>query len=42
MISEQVAAKCRRVGADAYLSKEQTHELPTLMDTQVLDSAEVG
>ncbi|MGY8826149.1 MAG: response regulator [Candidatus Latescibacterota bacterium] len=39
MISEQVAIKCRSVGADAYLSKEQTHELPTLIDTHILSLA---
>lgn len=42
MISEQVATKCQRVGADAYLSKEQTHELPALMDAQALASVETS
>ncbi len=36
MISEQVAIKCRKVGADAYLSKEQTNELPALIDEHCL------
>jgi|GEM_PF-1339953 two-component system chemotaxis response regulator CheV len=42
MISEQVATKCRSVGADAYLSKEQTHELPALLDEHSLVGAEVS
>ncbi len=31
MISEQVAVKCKQVGADAYLSKEQIRELPDII-----------
>lgn len=42
MVSEQIAAKCRSVGADAYLSKEQTHELPALMDAHALTGAETS
>ena len=34
MISEQVSIKCRQVGADAFLSKEQMSELPHLVAGQ--------
>lgn len=34
MISEQVSIKCRKVGADAFLSKEHIRELPALVAEQ--------